>query len=125
MPTGGDATSKNCGLVAVDTKSCTTAIAPAAAAARSWAPCGQSGSGLRIEEREGRGTDSGIMQDLPHRGRRDPVAELDEFALHPPVAPCRILRRHADHELAHRCCGGWPPGRPSARVVPGWRATSR
>jgi hypothetical protein len=32
----------------------------------------------------GRRIDPGVMQDLSHRGRRDPVAELDEFALHAP-----------------------------------------
>ena len=30
------------------------------------------------------GADPGGMQDLPHRGGRDRVAEPDEFALHPP-----------------------------------------
>ena len=35
--------------------------------------------------RGGCGIDPGGMQDLPHRGGRDPVAELDEFALHPTV----------------------------------------
>ena len=33
----------------------------------------------------GCGIDPGGMQDLPHRGCCDRVAELDEFALHPPV----------------------------------------
>ena len=30
--------------------------------------------------------DPGVVQDLPHRGRGDRVAELDEFALHAPMA---------------------------------------
>ena len=33
----------------------------------------------------GRGIDPGSVQDLPHRGGSDPVTELDELALHPPV----------------------------------------
>jgi hypothetical protein len=33
----------------------------------------------------GRGIDPGIMQDLPDGGGRDPVAEPDQLALHPPV----------------------------------------
>jgi hypothetical protein len=51
-----------------------------------------------------RGIDPGGVQDLPHSGGSDRVAELDEFALHAPVTPGRILRRHADHELADRGC---------------------
>ena len=66
----------------------------------------------------GRGVDPGVVQDLPHRGGGDRVAEPDEFALHAPVPPRRILRRHADHELADRGCRGRPPGTPPAGVVP-------
>jgi hypothetical protein len=33
----------------------------------------------------GRGVDPGVVQDLPHRGGGDPVAELDKSALHAPV----------------------------------------
>jgi hypothetical protein len=33
----------------------------------------------------GRWADPGIMQDPPHRGCRERVAEFHEFALHPPV----------------------------------------
>src|SRR5215831_13157777 len=62
--------------------------------------------------------DPGVMQDLPHRGRRDPVAELDELALHAPVPPRGIVRGDADHELADRGCRGWPSGTPLAGVVP-------
>ncbi len=35
----------------------------------------------------GRRIDPGVVQDLPHCGHRDPVAELDELALHTPVTP--------------------------------------
>jgi hypothetical protein len=58
------------------------------------------------------------MQDLPHRGGSDPVAELDELTLHSPVPPRRVICRHPDHELADRGCRGRPPGTPSARVTP-------
>ena len=50
----------------------------------------------------GCGADPGIMQDLPHRGCSDRVAELHELALHPPVPPRRIIRSHLDHELPDR-----------------------
>lgn len=50
----------------------------------------------------GRGSDTGVMHGLPHRGGRDRVAEPDEFALHPPVPPRWIIHRHADHELPDR-----------------------
>ena len=39
----------------------------------------------------GRGVDPGGMQDLPHRGSSDRVADLDEFALHATVSPGRVL----------------------------------
>jgi hypothetical protein len=57
------------------------------------------------------------MQDLPHRGGSDRVADLDEFALHPPVPPRRVLRRHADHELSDRGRRGRSPGTPPARTA--------
>ena len=63
------------------------------------------------------GIDPGDTQDLPHRGAGDPVAEPDEFTLHAPVAPRRVLGRHADHELADRGWRGRPPGTPVG-VVP-------
>ncbi len=49
---------------------------------------------------------------------RDRVAEFDEFALHAPVPPRRVVRRDADHELADRGCRGRPSGPPPVRVVP-------
>src|SRR5690348_12950044 len=66
----------------------------------------------------GCGADPGVVQDLPDGGRRDLVAELDELALYSPVAPGRILRRHAEHERADRGCGGRPSRTPPAGVVP-------
>jgi len=52
----------------------------------------------------GCGADPGIMQDRPHGGGGDRVAEFDEFALHPPVPPRRVVGGDADHELADRGC---------------------
>jgi hypothetical protein len=46
----------------------------------------------------GRGVDPGVTQDLPHREGSDRVAEFDEFALHTPVPPRRVVCRHADDE---------------------------
>jgi hypothetical protein len=55
---------------------------------------GDDAAGLRGQEllsgrarAAGRGADSGIVQDLPHRGGCDLVAEPDQLALHPPVPP--------------------------------------
>lgn len=33
-----------------------------------------------------RGIETGIVQDLPHGGRDDAMAEPDQLALHPPVS---------------------------------------
>ena len=43
---------------------------------------------------------------------------LVSSALHPPVPPRRVVRGHADHELADRRRRRRPSGRPPARVVP-------
>ena len=66
----------------------------------------------------GGGIDPGVVQDLPDGGSRDLVAELAELALYSPVAPGRVLRRHAYHEPADRGCGGRPSRTPPVRVVP-------
>jgi hypothetical protein len=68
--------------------------------------------------RRGCGVDPGSVQDLPHRGGCDPVAELDEFALHAPVPPRRIVCRDADDELPDRGLRGRPSGTPPVRVIP-------
>jgi hypothetical protein len=65
----------------------------------------------------------GAGQSQHHAGsatpwRSDPVAELDELALHSPVPPRRVICCHADHEHADHGCRGRPPGTPSARVIP-------
>ncbi len=66
----------------------------------------------------GCGIDPGGMQDLPYGGGGDRVAEFDEFALHAPVPPRRIVRGDADHELADRGCRGRSAGTAPAGVVP-------
>ena len=82
------------------------------------------GAGLRGQEllpgRAGAAwcrVDPGIMQDLPHRGCCDRMAELDEFALHPPVPPARIVGRNAEYELADRGCRRRPPRTSAAAGV--------
>jgi hypothetical protein len=72
----------------------------------------------------GCGVDPGIMQDLPHRGGCDRVAELDEFALHAPVPPCRVVRGHADYEFPDSGCRGRSSGPPPVRVIPFARGQS-
>jgi hypothetical protein len=52
------------------------------------------------------------------------VAEIDELALHAPMAPRWVARCDADHELADRGCRGRPSGTPPVRVVP-FAVTSR
>jgi hypothetical protein len=42
-----------------------------------------------------RGIAACVMQDLPHGGRRDAVAEPDQLAWHAPVSPGGILGCHA------------------------------
>jgi hypothetical protein len=55
---------------------------------------GEDAAGLRGQELPpggagpaGRWVDPRVLQDVPPRGRRDPVAELDQLAWHPPVGP--------------------------------------
>ena len=73
----------------------------------------------------GCGADPGIMQDLPHHGRSDRVAELDEFALHAPVPSCRVVRRHADHEFPDRGCLATQEDPPGAGDSPNRSSQSR
>src|ERR1035441_10227222 len=76
------------------------------------------GAGLWRQWRAPAGIDPGVVQDLPHGGGGDRVAELDDLALHAPVPPGRVVGRDADHELADFGCRGWPAGPPPVRVVP-------
>ena len=57
------------------------------------------GAGLGADERRPRRArplrgrvPSGVAEDPPHRRRRDPMAELGEFAVDAPVTPRRVLR---------------------------------
>jgi hypothetical protein len=64
------------------------------------------------------GVDPSVLQDLPHSRGSDRVAKLGELALHPPVTPRRVVRGHADHELADRGCRGRSSGRPPVSCSP-------
>jgi hypothetical protein len=68
--------------------------------------------------------DPGGVRDLPYRGGSDRVAEIEELALHAPMAPRWVVRCDADHELADHGCRGRPSGTPPVRVVP-FAVTSR
>ena len=46
------------------------------------------------------------------------MAELDEFALHAPMPPHRIVCRDADDEFPDRGLRGRPSGTPPVRVIP-------
>ena len=45
------------------------------------------------------------------------MAESDQLALNPSVAPAGILARHLQHQSSDRRCGGWSAW-PSVRVGP-------
>jgi hypothetical protein len=62
--------------------------------------------------------DPGWIQDLPHRGGGDRMAEPDELTLHAPVPTRRVLRRHADHQLPDRGWRGRSSRPPPVRAVP-------
>ena len=83
--------------------------------------CGpvRSGTASRPAPPGGVRVDPGVVQDLPHSGGGDRVAEFDQFALHAPVPPRGVVGRDADHG-----CRGRPPRTPTAGVVP-LRVTSR
>jgi len=42
---------------------------------------------------------AGPVEDLPHGAGRHPIAQAQQLALHPPVAPRRILRSQAQHQF--------------------------
>ena len=65
----------------------------------------------------GRGIDARILENLPHRGRRELVPQASHLAVNAPVAPARIVPRH----LKHQCPQGRRspgPARYPARVDP-------
>jgi hypothetical protein len=46
------------------------------------------------------------------------MAEPDQFALHPPMSPARVLSGHSEDELFDRCCSRRTPGPTTCGVVP-------
>jgi hypothetical protein len=65
-----------------------------------------------------RGTDTGVMQNLPHRGGGDAMTEPNQLALYPPVSPGGIVGSHPhDHAFDRR--SGWrTSGSAACGVVP-------
>ena len=55
--------------------------------------------------------DSGVVEDLPDRGRSDRVAEPSQFAVDAAVSPSRILGCEAQCESAKLRCRRWPARR--------------
>ena len=55
--------------------------------------------------------DSGVVEDLPDRGRSETVAEPRECAVDVAVAPSRILSCEAQCESAKLSCRRWPARR--------------
>jgi hypothetical protein len=46
------------------------------------------------------------------------MAQPDQFALHAPMPPGRVLGCHAHHEILDCRGGGWPSGSTASGVVP-------
>jgi hypothetical protein len=57
------------------------------------------------------GVNAVAFEDLPHRGRGDPVPQADEFTVDAPIARGGILGRQAEDESAYFGGGGWPSRR--------------
>jgi hypothetical protein len=53
------------------------------------------------------GVDASVLQDCPHGGGGEVVAESEKFALDAPVAPGRVLASHPQHQGPDRLWGGW------------------
>ncbi len=62
--------------------------------------------------------ETGLVQNLPHGGGGDAMAEPDQFALHAPVSPLWVLGGHADDQFLDRCCGRRTSGLAARGVVP-------
>src|SRR6478735_6876515 len=54
--------------------------------------------------------DAVALQDPPDRRGADAVAELEQLALDPRVAPARVLPRHPYHHGGDDVADGWPSG---------------
>ena len=50
-----------------------------------------------------------VLEDLPHRRRREHVAQADQLAVNAPVSPARVIPRHLQHQRPH---GRGSPGPP-------------
>ena len=59
----------------------------------------------------GGGVDSGVLEDLPDRGRSEAVAEPGELAMDAAISPSRILGCEAQCESAKLRCRRWPARR--------------
>jgi len=54
--------------------------------------------------------DAGAFEQQPHGARRDPVAELEEFAVDAPIAPGRVVRCHPHDQVPQLRGCRWPAG---------------
>ena len=70
--------------------------------------CERRKAGQLSEARAGAG--SGVLEDLPDRGRSDPHAQHQQLAVDAPVPPRAVLAGQAEHQRADRPDRGWPPG---------------
>ena len=60
--------------------------------------------------RDRRRWDAVALQDPPDRRGADAVAELEQLALDPQVAPARVLPRHPHHQGGEDVVDRWPSG---------------
>ena len=65
----------------------------------------------------GRRVDAGVLEDLPHRRRGQPVPKAGQLAVDAPVPPARVLPCHLQHQRPHGGGGARPPG-SAARIAP-------
>jgi hypothetical protein len=56
----------------------------------------------------GRRAQPGPVQDVPHRCRCHPVAQVDELTVDPPMSPSRVLPRQPHHQRADCRPDRWP-----------------
>ena len=70
------------------------------AKSQATAPWDRRNSDQVTSERVGAGVDSGVIEDLPDRGRSEAVAEPGEFALDAAISPGWILGCEAQREPA-------------------------
>ena len=56
------------------------------------------------------GFDPGAAEDFPHAGRRDPISQPAQLAVHPAVSPRRVLTGHPDCQSADLGDHRWSAG---------------